>query len=270
MNIEGIILKVLSENVADSQTPIERLSSYLQDKPLDFNNQPLRTTFMQYISALEMEEIFEYFADFPDFDNLRDDAEYAQQYFNYLPPNVQEEFKDAFNNNSLPADVLANDILYDPTYKVLQFKRLIKNAKIVRFVNDGRFQQVMDDGFVNMGYNNIDILGVTKYFEKSERSPEGYLYGYEADSPEAKKQAKLYGYGQGESYGDNVIFLVADAVEVFHNKDNETQLIFWTGDVDPSNMTFGKGVEGTDEYMVRKNGEAVGEGSYEEIVKSMV
>jgi hypothetical protein len=269
-NIQGLILNVLNENVADSQSPIERLATYLKEKPLDFNNQPLRTSFSNYISEMDMDELFEYFADFPDFDKLVTDPKYAEQYYNDLPLKVKDEFKDMFNTNSLPEGVMANDILYDPTYKVLQFKRIIKNAKIVRFVNDRRFKQVMKDGFVNMGYNNIDILGVTKYFEKSERSPEGYLYGYEANSPEAKKQAKLYGYGQGESYGDNVIFLVADAVEVYHNKDNETQIIFWTGDVDPSTMTFGKGVEGSSDYIVIKNGENLGTATYDEIVKSYI
>lgn len=266
-NIQGIILNVLNENVADSQSAIERLATYLEEKPLDFNNQPLRTSFSQYVGQMEMEDIFSYFADFPDFDTLVGNTEYAEGYYNSLPPDVQAEFKDAFNTNSLPEGVMANDILYDPTYKVLEFKRVIKNAKIVRFVNDGRFKQVIDDGFVDMGYNNIDILGVTKYFEKSERSPEGYLYGYEADSAEAKKQAKLYGYGQGESYGDNVIFFTANAVEVFHNKDNELQLIFWTGDVDPSTMVFGKGIEGSADYAVHKGGASVGVGSYEDIIK---
>lgn len=266
-NIQGLILNVLNENRADSQSPIEQLATYLKEKPLDFNNQPLRTSFSQYISQMEMEDIFNHFADFPDFDNLVNDPVYAESHYNSLPLDIQAEFKDAFNNNSLPEGVMANDILYDPTYKVLDFKRVIKNAKIVRFVNDGRFKQVIKDGFVDMGYNNIDILGVTKYFEKSDRSPEGYLYGYEADSDEAKKQAKLYGYGHGESYGDNVIFFTANAVEVFHNKDNELQLIFWTGDVDPSTMVFGKGIEGSADYTVYKDGNTVGVGTYDDIIK---
>lgn len=266
-NIQGIILNVLNENIADSQSAIERLGGYLKDKPLDFNNQPLRTSFSQYVSEMEMEDLFSYFADFPDFDTLSSNAEYAEGYYNTLPTAIQAEFKDAFNTNSLPEGVMANDILYDPTYKVLEFKRVIKNAKIVRFVNDGRFKQVVEDGFVDMGYDNIDILGVTKYFEKTPRSTEGYLYGYEADSKEARKQSKLYGYGQGESYGDNVIFFTANAVEVFHNKDNELQVIFWTGDVDPSTMVFGKGIEGSADYMVHKNGANVGVMSYDDIIK---
>ena len=67
--------------------------------------------------------------------------------------------------------------------------------------------------------------------------------------------------------GDNFVLFNATAIEVYHNKDNENQILFWTGDVDPTTMVFAKGVEGTDKYTVYQNGQEVFTGTYEEIVE---
>jgi hypothetical protein len=250
----------LIENVILNEH-IDALLKYFEDKPLNFNNPIIRSQFANYISN---ENVYNYLIDnmgiIADLDEVSDVSDTAENIFNNLDPNMQEEFHDLYVNMDSVDDIM------EPSYKFISvIDELPENTLLVRFVGDNQFNMVKRYGF-KVGLDDEDKLHATKYYDRSFKENGGYIFAYIADSPEAKKQAKANTIG--ESYGDNCIFFKHSGLLIDHKLDKERQVITYGLDIDKNECIFAEGLDDNN-YIITNGIFNNDPKSYVELVKSI-
>jgi hypothetical protein len=253
------ITKLIENEILNEH--IDSLLRYFEDKPLNFNNPIIRSQFSDFISK---EKIYNYLMDnmgiVADLNEVSDDPETAEDIFNNLDPDMQNEFHDSYVNADSVDDII------EPSYKFISvIEELPENTLLVRFVGDNQFNMVKRFGF-KVGLDDEDKLHATKYYDRSFKENGGYIFAYMADSPEAKKQAQASGIGK--SYGDNCIFFKHSGLLIDHKLDKERQVITYGLDIDKNACIFAEGAD-ENSYIVSNGIFSNEPKSYTELVKAI-
>lgn len=258
-----INLRRLVENYILEEDVLEHIGSlieYFKNKPLNFGLSTARYELSKFIENPEVyDALLDATGEFVDLDAVFENEEIAQQTYDSLPEKMQNQFYTYFTNKK------PHDPQTEPAYKFITVKKqLPQNTLIVRFVGDGQFANVQQEGGFTIGTQIMDRIHATEYYGIEHKQGGGYIYGYVATSPEAKKQAKAHEVGQ--NYGANCIFFKYPALLVNHSLDGEDQVIVYGPDVQSDECIFAKGVE-DGKFVIMNGGFNKDPKTYDEIIK---
>jgi hypothetical protein len=160
--------------------------------------------------ADEPEEYVDMFDDTSELVNWLEynNKEIYNSFANYLYNKI-ESFTLPIDDSEYPAWVYFSD---DP--------KIIKNQWLIHFTNNAN--DIAKDGF-KYGIDDVEKLGLTVYFSEFDKKYGGYNFSYlVSDFP---KYAK--GYRGDYKYGKQAVVFKASGIRVWHNGDQEYQVIFY-------------------------------------------
>jgi len=109
-----------------------------------------------------------------------------------------------------------------PAWAYFDNPKVVKNQWLIHFCNDA--DSIARDGFT-LGVNEIDKLGLTTHLSEFEKKYGGYNFSYRVE--DFMRYGRSRGYGHEFKYGNEAVIFNASGVMLWHNSDEEPQVIFY-------------------------------------------
>lgn len=191
--------------------------------------------------------------DLDDGDEFYKDAEKIDNYFKNNK-NEKQEFI---------SFIAQTDPAYAPSFHYMDsLVELESNSWLVHLTDYP--DQIKKNGFV-YGVDEMDKLGLTTYFSDSYKKYGGYNFAFQTGSKDLSSAVR-----KGR-YGKSAVMFMSAGLQVYHNGDDEYQVIFDGKNVKPKNIVVLEVSNSSGEwYIVNQNRNSnfdLFEGDFEDVVK---
>jgi hypothetical protein len=133
-----------------------------------------------------------------------------------------EEFAE-YLYNKIEDETLPIEKRKYPAWRWLKSPEIIKNQWLIHFTDYAK--EISKDGF-KYGAKNLDDLAATTRLSKADKEAGGYNFAFSID--DFPKYYSYYtNYGLLPKYGPLAVLFKASGIRVWHEKDQEYQVIFY-------------------------------------------
>ncbi len=149
-----------------------------------------------------------------------------------LPKPLVADFEDWWRKDKVQDHMMHGEQTRVPTWAYCSLNRksvLPRTTWLVHLTDDP--YGVADKGFTK-GCDDMETLGLTTYLHQSHKSRGGYNFAFEAGGRD------MIGASNEGKYGKHAVMFQSSGVDIYHNGDEENQVIFWGPAIKPRDIVI--------------------------------